>query len=192
MATGAEVAGATGVQRGLYMKRLYARLLPLVRSGRLGRDNVRQYKAELTSLPIPAWMRSDSESVLTAIARVVEHPNYQQESSLAGDFGGLAGIFGTIADVASTVWGAGRQVVETVVGVAPVVGQIAQTITETAPAVSTAWQQREQIIAAAPIVSQVYDVGSTVVAAAQKPVVFGLSPLMLGGIALAAWLVLRR
>ena len=192
MATGAEVAGVTGVQRGLYIKRLYARLLPLVRSGRLGRDNVRQYMAELPTLPIPAWMRSDSERALAAIARVVDHPNYRYDQSLAGDFGGLGGIFGTIADVASTVWGAGREVVSTVVGVAPVIGQIAQTITETAPAVSTAWRQREQIIAAAPIVSQVYDVGSTVVAAAQKPVVFGLSPLMLGGIALAAWLVLRR
>ena len=137
-------------------------------------------------------MRADSEKVLTALTRAVEHPNYRYEQSLAGDFGSLDGIFDVIADVASTVYGAGRAAVETVVGIAPTVGTIARTITETAPAVSTAWQQRETIVAAAPIVSQVYGAGSAVVEAAQKPVIFGLTPLMLGGIALAAYLVLRR
>jgi hypothetical protein len=137
-------------------------------------------------------MRTDSETALTALARVVEHPSYQYEQSLAGDFGSLDGIFDVIANVASTVYGAGRSVVQTVVGVAPVIGQVAQTIQETAPAVERAWQERETIIAAAPIVSQVYDYGSAAVAAAQKPVLFGLNPLMLGGMALAAYLFLRR
>ncbi len=192
MVTGAQVAGVTGVQRSLFMKRLHAKMLPLVRSGRLRRQEVQAYRAELVSLPIPAWMRTDSETVLTALSRVVEHPNYQYEQSLAGDFGDLDGIFDVIADVAKTVYGAGKTAVSTIVGVAPIVGQVAETIATTAPAVERAWQERETIIAAAPIVSKVYDVGSTVVAAAQKPVLFGLTPLMLGGIALAAYLFLRR
>jgi hypothetical protein len=136
-------------------------------------------------------MRADSEQVLAALARAVEHPNYRYEQSLAG-FDGLSGIFDTIASVASTVWGAGSAAVGAVVGIAPTISTIAQTITETAPAVSTAWQQRDTIVAAAPIVSQVYGAGSAVYEAAQKPVVFGLTPLMLGGIALAAYLFFRR
>jgi len=188
----AKVAGVTGVQRNLFQKRLYEKMLPLVRSGRLGRADVQAYRAELVSLPIPAWLGADSGTVLTALARVVEHPNYQYEQSLAGDFGGLGGIFDTIASVASTVWGAGKAAVKWGVTAAPVVGQIAETITSTAPVAETIWQERETIIAAAPVATQVYDVGSTVVAAAQEPLVFGLSPLMLGGIALAAWLVFRK
>lgn len=192
MVTGAQVAGVTDVQRRLFVQRLYAKMLPFVRSGRLRRQDLQSYMADLVSMAIPAWMRADSERALTALSRVVEHPKYQYEQSLAGDFGSLDGIFDVISSVASTVYGAGRTAIQAVVGVAPIVGQVAQTITTTAPAVERAWQERETIIAAAPIVSQVYDVGSTVVAAAQKPVIFGLSPLMLGGIALAAYLFLRR
>ena len=192
MATGAQVAGVTDVQRRLFVQRLYAKMLPFVRSGRLRRQDVQSYRADLVSLPIPAWLRTDSETVLTALSKVVGHPSYQYEQSLAGDFGSMDGFFDVIADVASTVYGAGRTAVRAVVGVAPKVGQVAETITTTAPAVERAWQERDTIIAAAPIVSQVYDAGSTVVAAAQKPVIFGLSPLVLGGIALAAYLFLRR
>lgn len=188
MAAGAEVAGVTNVERGLFKKRLFARMLPLVRSGRLGLHHLEQYRATLVSAPIPGWLRADTEAVLDSITRAVRHPNYQYEQSLAGDFGGLAGIIDWVADTASTVWGAGKKVVTTVIGVAPAVGEVAERITEIVPAAERAWEERETIITAAPIVSDVMDV----VAAAQKPVLFGLSPLMLGGIALAAWLVLRK
>lgn len=192
MATEAERVGATGVKRNLFRSLLVRKMLPLVRSGRLSRDQLQAYRAELKSARMPQWMRQDAERVLAIIGRAVQHPGYRYEQSLAGDFGGLGGFFDTIANVASTVYGAGSAAVSAVVGIAPTVGTIAQTIAETAPAVSTAWQERDTIVAAAPIVSQVYGAGTAVYEAAQKPVLFGLTPLMLGGIALAAYLVLRR
>jgi len=184
--TGADIAGVSGVQRGLYMKRLFAMMLPFVRSGRMGRHHLQRYTATLRSLPLPAWLREDSGTVLARITNVLEHPNYQYDQSLAGDFGGLDGLLDFVSKAAGTVWGATKEVV-------PVVSEWVTGRDEplpiriTAPT-SPAYTPTPTAPAYTPTVPAL--VYSPTAPAPELP--FGLSPLTLGAIALGAYLLLRK
>lgn len=179
MTTGADVAGVTDVQRNLFVRRLFARMIPLVRSGRLGRHHLQQYRATLTSAPIPAWLRADSETVLAAISQAVQNPRYQFDQDLAGDFGGLSGILDWVSDAASTVWGAAKEIVPVVTDWAGGGAEEPLPIRVTSPAYAP-----DGTVAPSPDAGYVPSVPSALP--------FGLTPLTLGAIALGAFLLLRR
>lgn len=179
MTTGADIAGVTDSQRNLFRRRLFARMIPLVRSGRLGRHHVQRYRAALVSMPIPAWLRADSETVLDSVSQAVQHPRYQFDQDLAGDFGGLSGILDWVSDAASTVWGAAKEIV-------PVVTDWAGGgVDEPLPIrITTPTYAPDGTVVPSPDAGYVPSVPSALP--------FGLTPLTLGAIALGAFLLLRR
>lgn len=182
MTTGADVAGVTDTQRSLFIRRLFARMIPLVRSGRLGRHHLQQYRAALTSMPIPAWLRADSETVLASIARAVQHPRYQFDQDLAGDFGNLSGFLDWVGDAAATVWGAAKEVVPVVTDWAGGGSADPLPIQITTPTYAPAGT-------VTPAPGGGYQV---VPGAAPSGLPFGLTPMTLGAIALGAYLLIRR
>lgn len=190
MVTGAEVTGVQGVQRSLFMKRLFAKMLPLVRSGRLGRHHLQSYRATLKSLPFPAWLSQDAGTVLTAVERAVEHPDYQFDASLAGDFGGLNGFIDWVSDAASTVWGAGKEVVSTAAEYVPIVSEIFGTTPEPLPVRITTSIPPAAPGTYPPVVEQVP--GGVLTPTGTTGLPFGLTPITMGAILLGAYLLMRK
>jgi len=102
--------GVTDEQRDLFRKFLLARLYSNLRSGRLTQFLVNRYRTDLRSSNLPGWIIGDVRCVLDKISEVIEQPEYQEEGSLSGDFGDLAGILDWAKEGFESVWGSAKDV----------------------------------------------------------------------------------
>lgn len=101
--------GVTPMQRQAFRKRLFNRMFPLMRSGRMNRNLLEGYRTELRSAALPAWIASDVRIVLDELTGIIEQPAYQEDASLAGDLGDYSGIIDWATGAATDIWGGIKQ-----------------------------------------------------------------------------------